>query len=452
MRNRGVGSLGGKSIDDTLIFYADRFHPEGGLYTAQQMVENGMVSRHQNHLSQYGTGAFDGGRVLSRVRNVDVLQSPEAQVRYLRETPMPTANKVQLFGITFREHLQRQIQSASYLLIANPEQDPTGMYREVEAFLMGRGRDIQPREKFIFADLDLDFLIQAALKTIKANVLLGIQTEGGKGVDPRMGGYFRPLVFRSNRYDKKGKRMLDYGVYSLEHNWAMTITFVEWGKYLPERNVVMLYPTPVQAEGRNHKLVPNYGYGGRPKNLAMRFGYSEAILHDPDGNVLEGTGENIFVKKDGVFSTPPLSLSILPGTKRQIVLEMAKALDIEIVEESFDLEFLMKCDAAFFTGTAAGVAPIEKIENPFSGIENPKYKHCTPLPAEHTFDMHDPDILKLQEQYQYLIYGDDRLLPKLKPLQEKVRVRLPMEEIVIDEQLIEAFLHPPTGRAVLSLT
>jgi branched-chain amino acid aminotransferase len=92
-------------------------------------------------------------------------------------------------------------------------------------------------------------------------------------------------------------------------------------------------------------------------------GFGEAILLDTKGYVAEGPGENVFIVKDGTLYTPEAGSSILPGITRASVIELARDMGYEIVEKLMTKEELLNADEAFFTGTAAEMAPIREIDN-----------------------------------------------------------------------------------------
>ena len=96
---------------------------------------------------------------------------------------------------------------------------------------------------------------------------------------------------------------------------------------------------------------------------ARRAGYDEAILLTDDGFVADGPGENVFVVKDGVISTPPLSTSILPGITRDTVMQLARELGYQVVERSMIRPELYLADEVFMTGTAAEVTPVRAVDD-----------------------------------------------------------------------------------------
>jgi branched-chain amino acid aminotransferase len=100
-------------------------------------------------------------------------------------------------------------------------------------------------------------------------------------------------------------------------------------------------------------------------NLA---GYDEAILLTDDGFVADGSGENVFVVKDGHIITPPLSTSILPGITRDTVIQLAHSLGYEIAEENLIRTELYLADEIFMCGTAAEVTPIRSVDDHDVGV------------------------------------------------------------------------------------
>ncbi|HUV79723.1 MAG TPA: branched-chain amino acid transaminase [Candidatus Bathyarchaeia archaeon] len=96
---------------------------------------------------------------------------------------------------------------------------------------------------------------------------------------------------------------------------------------------------------------------------AKERGFGEAILLDTKGYVAEGPGENVFAVKNGVLYTPEADSSILPGITRASVIELAQDMGYEVVEKRMTKEELLSADEAFFTGTAAEIAPIREIDD-----------------------------------------------------------------------------------------
>src|SRR5258708_13627124 len=94
---------------------------------------------------------------------------------------------------------------------------------------------------------------------------------------------------------------------------------------------------------------------------AITSGYSEGIGLDTAGYVSEGSGENIFVVRDGKILTPPLGASVLPGITRDSVIQLARDLGIPLTESVVPREMLYIADEVFFSGTAAEITPIRSI-------------------------------------------------------------------------------------------
>jgi len=95
---------------------------------------------------------------------------------------------------------------------------------------------------------------------------------------------------------------------------------------------------------------------------AERNGYAEGIALDVNGNLSEGAGENLFVVRDGVIYTPPLTAALLPGVTRDAVMTLARDLGYDVREQALPREMLYLADELFFTGTAAEVTPIRSVD------------------------------------------------------------------------------------------
>jgi branched-chain amino acid aminotransferase len=99
-------------------------------------------------------------------------------------------------------------------------------------------------------------------------------------------------------------------------------------------------------------------------------GYDEALMLDTEGYVSEASGENIFMVKNGIVKTTPLT-SILPGITRDSVIQIAKARKITMLEERFTRDELYTAQEAFFTGTAAELTPIREVDDRIMGDGKP---------------------------------------------------------------------------------
>ena len=171
----------------------------------------------------------------------------------------------------------------------------------------------------------------------------------------------RPLVWRG-----AGPLGLDGTHNPIE---AMVAAF-EWGAYFGHdvlqsgvdvmvsswnRLAANSIPTMAKAGG-------NYLSSFLIKSDAVRNGYVEGIALDVHGNVAEGSGMNLFVVRDGVLYTPPITNSILPGITRDAVITLARDLNIEVREQEMQREVLYLADELFFAGTAAEVTPIRSVD------------------------------------------------------------------------------------------
>jgi len=144
----------------------------------------------------------------------------------------------------------------------------------------------------------------------------------------------------------------------------------EWGKYLGTKEVRLMTSSyqrpnpksiPIQA-----KIVGHYTNSILATTEARSKGFDEALLLDQYGYVAEGPGANFFYEKNGVLYTCPLG-NILSGITRQTVFELASELEIVVLEKHFTPSEVYKADGAFFTGTAAEIAPIKSLDgNEFS--------------------------------------------------------------------------------------
>lgn len=173
--------------------------------------------------------------------------------------------------------------------------------------------------------------------------------------------YFRPIVFRG--YNELG---VDPRACPVD----VTIAVWRWGKYLGpealEQGVDVcvsswnrMYPNTLPAMA---KAGANYMNSQLIKLEALGNGYSEGIALDPFGHVSEGSGENIFLVRDGVLITPSFGNSILPGITRDCVIKLAGRLGLTVREESIPREALYLADEVFFTGSAAEITPIRSID------------------------------------------------------------------------------------------
>jgi branched-chain amino acid aminotransferase len=107
----------------------------------------------------------------------------------------------------------------------------------------------------------------------------------------------------------------------------------------------------------------NYLNAALVKMDAVLNGFSEGIMLTHDGHLAEGSGENLFLVRDGILYTAPTGFSILPGITRDAVLTMAADLDLRVEQAALPREALYIADEVFFTGTAAEVTPVRSVDH-----------------------------------------------------------------------------------------
>lgn len=173
--------------------------------------------------------------------------------------------------------------------------------------------------------------------------------------------YIRPIALRGYG---------GVGVLPANNPTEVFLACWEWGKYLgPEAlaqgvdvcisSWTRIAPNTLPALA---KAGANYMNSQLIRMEAQANGYAEGIALDASGCVSEGSGENLFVIRDGKIHTPPLSSSVLPGITRDTVVTLARDLGIPIVETVIPREMLYIADEVFFTGTAAEVTPIRSVD------------------------------------------------------------------------------------------
>ncbi|MFN7997492.1 MAG: branched-chain amino acid transaminase [Bryobacteraceae bacterium] len=173
--------------------------------------------------------------------------------------------------------------------------------------------------------------------------------------------YIRPIVIRGYG---------DVGVNPMNNPVDVYLACWVWGKYLGEEALAQGVDVCVSSWKRIApntlpalaKAGANYMNSQLIKMEAILNGYSEGIGLDEAGYVSEGSGENIFVVRDGRIHTPPLGASVLPGITRDTVLRLAQDLKIPLVETIIPREMLYIADEVFFTGTAAEITPIRSVD------------------------------------------------------------------------------------------
>lgn len=175
-------------------------------------------------------------------------------------------------------------------------------------------------------------------------------------------GYLRPLMHLGAG---------SMGLLPAENPVVTSVMVWKWGAYLGaeglERGIrckisSFTRPSASSALPRG-KIIGQYTNSILAKREAKLGGYDEALLLDPAGAVSEGSGENVFVVRNGRLSTPPLSSSILAGITRDSVITLALEEGLSVAEEPITRDALYLADEVFLTGTAAEITPVREIDD-----------------------------------------------------------------------------------------
>jgi branched-chain amino acid aminotransferase len=202
-------------------------------------------------------------------------------------------------------------------------------------------------------------------------------------------GYIRPVV-----YIQDGPMGL---LVTEEHPVGVFIASWAWGAYLGEDGLKNGIRTKIASFARHHvnasmtKAKVNGAYVNSilAKREAHQAGYDETIMLDTSGYVSEGSGENLFIVRDGIIKTTSLT-SILNGITRDTVMTLAREHGFEVVEDRFTRDELYIADEAFFTGTAAEITPIREVDDRPIGEGKP-----------------GPVTKAIQETYFKVVHGED---------------------------------------------
>ena len=194
----------------------------------------------------------------------------------------------------------------------------------------------------------IDELVQGVKETVREN---GLKS-----------GYIRPLAYRG--YGEMGLNPLQAPV-------NVSISCWPWGVYLGEESLETGVRAKISSWKRtDHNVLPpgakatgQYINSGLAKVEALHAGYDEGIMLNMTGHVTDGPGENIFIVRDGVIYTPPFSAGCLDGITRDSIVTIANDQGYTVVEQNLSRFDLYTADEAFYTGTAAEVAPIREIDD-----------------------------------------------------------------------------------------
>ncbi len=173
--------------------------------------------------------------------------------------------------------------------------------------------------------------------------------------------YIRPILLRGYG---------DVGVLGINNPLDIYLACWSWGKYLGDEALASGVDVCISSWNRlapntlpaMSKAGANYMNSQLIRMEAHANGYAEGIALDTSGYISEGSGENIFVVRDGKMHTPPLGASVLPGITRDTVIHLARKANIPIVETLIPREMLYIADEVFFTGTAAEVTPVRSVD------------------------------------------------------------------------------------------
>ncbi|SSC09585.1 Branched-chain amino acid aminotransferase (EC [uncultured Gammaproteobacteria bacterium] len=173
--------------------------------------------------------------------------------------------------------------------------------------------------------------------------------------------YIRPMCFYGS--EGMGLRADGLKVHTIIAAW-------EWGSYLGEDNMKNGLRVRTSSFTRHHaniamtkaKANGNYINSMLALQEALTDGYDEALLLDVDGFVAEGSGENVFIIRDGMIYTPDLT-SALAGITRDTIVTLARDLGYKVIEKRITRDEVYCADEAFFTGTAAELTPIRELDN-----------------------------------------------------------------------------------------
>ena len=182
--------------------------------------------------------------------------------------------------------------------------------------------------------------------------------------------YVRPLVIRG------------YGEMGLNPLFApvnVTVACWPWGSYLGDEGLQKGVRAKISSWKRNdHNILPpgakatgQYINSGLAKVEAVNAGYDEAIMLNMAGYVTDGSGENVFIVKDGALHTPPFQAGCLDGITRDSIMAIARDLGVRVQERNLSRLDLYTADEAFYTGTAAEVVPIREVDDRAVGTNGP---------------------------------------------------------------------------------
>lgn len=236
----------------------------------------------------------------------------------------------------------------------------SGVFEGIRAYETARGAAVWHLEEHLkrlyrsakLYHMDIPFsqeaLVQATKDVIASNGLSAC--------------YIRPLVFRGYG---------EMGVNPLQAQVNVTIAVWPWGAYLGEEALeqgVRIKISSWRRAGQNSlpaaaKATGQYISGVLAKIESLKAGYDEAIMLNETGFITDGSGENVFVVRDGVITTPPIQAGCLDGITRGTVITLARDAGYPVREDNLTRTDLYNADECFFTGTAAELTPIREVDD-----------------------------------------------------------------------------------------
>jgi branched-chain amino acid aminotransferase len=203
-------------------------------------------------------------------------------------------------------------------------------------------------------------------------------------------GYIRPIVFIGDG---------EMGLFAKSNPIRVAVAAWSWGAYLGDEGIRKGIRAKVSSFSRHHvnasmtkgKINGSYVNSVLAKWEVKQSGYDEAVMLDTEGYVAEASGENIFIVRNGILQTSPLT-SILPGITRDSVLTIARKLDIPVKETRFTRDEMYIADEMFFTGTAAEITPVREVDDRLVGPGKP-----------------GPVTKKIQEEFFDIVKGKNAL-------------------------------------------
>lgn len=233
-----------------------------------------------------------------------------------------------------------------------------GVFEGVRAYKTERGTAIfrleEHTDRLFRSAHILNMAIQYDKQTINEATVATLQENGLASA------YIRPMCFYGS--EGMGLRADNLKVHTIIAAW-------EWGAYLGSEGIEKGIRVRTSSFSRHHvnvtmcraKANGNYINSMLALNEALSCGYDEALLLDTQGYVMEGSGENVFIVRDGVLYTPDLT-SALDGITRTTIITLAREQGLDVHERRITRDEVYIADEAFFTGTAAEVTPIRELD------------------------------------------------------------------------------------------